>query len=102
MTDARLRTVTDFWYQHGCPEKMTLHVGGETITLVNGLPITPQKLAPEALSSHEVRRSIAGQPVRDNRTCSVCGTGFHSKREDALYCSSRCQKRAARYVRIGA
>lgn len=91
----------NLWCKHGCPEKMTIHVKstGETITLINGLPVRDEALKNPVLmrfATSQNPKARVTQPVRDNRVCLACQKGFYSKREDAKYCSARCQKRVRR------
>ena len=91
----------NLWMKHGCPERMVIHVKStkETITLIDGLPVCDNAENNPSLmrfSKAQKRESMVGQPVRDNRTCETCKKGFYSIREDAKYCSQRCQKRAKR------
>jgi len=91
----------DLWCKHGCPEKMTIRVQttGEVITLINGLPVTDNAETNPLFMRYPKAKNRglrAAQLVRDNRVCAACTKRFYSKREDAKYCSQRCQKRAKR------
>jgi len=91
----------DLWLRRGCPEKMTIHVRktGETITLINGLPVTDSgqnSLLLIRSSKPQNRESRVRQAVTDNRHCELCRNEFSSTRKDAKYCSPRCRQRAVR------
>ena len=72
--ESRDHILRDLWLKHGCPERMTIHVRktGETIRLINGLPVT------------------------DNRRCKICQSEFSSTRKDAKYCTPRCRQKVVR------
>ena len=38
---SRMTALANIWMKYGCPEKMTIHIRstGETITLIDGLPV---------------------------------------------------------------
>jgi hypothetical protein len=94
--ETRNDTYQALWCKYGCPEKMTIHVKttGETITLINGLPVTlngenkPLMMPTYKGKNRELRVT---QPVTDNCTCLACLKRFYSKRTDAKFCSSRCR-----------
>ena len=93
--------LANLWCKHGCPEKMTVHVrkSGETITLINGLPVTDNAgknpLLIRAFKAQK-RQTLPTLPVTDNCVCRSCLKAFHSKRADAKYCSARCRQKAKR------
>jgi hypothetical protein len=99
--ESRDHILRDLWLKHGCPERMTIHVRktGETIRLINGLPVTDNaKNSPLLMhiSKAQKRRLRVGQPVTDNRRCKICQSEFSSTRKDAKYCSPRCRQKAVR------
>jgi hypothetical protein len=99
--ESRDHILRDLWLKHGCPERMTIHVRktGETIRLINGLPVTDNaKISPLLMhvSKAQKRRLRVGQPVTDNRRCKICQSEFSSTRKDAKYCSPRCRQKAVR------
>ena len=71
-----MTVLANLWMQHGCPEKMTIHVKstGETITLINGMPLEP-----------EVRLT--------DRLCPVCSRRIPEGRKK--FCSDQCKGRSA-------
>jgi predicted nucleic acid-binding Zn ribbon protein len=99
--ESRAHILRDLWLKHGCPERMMIHVRktGETIQLVNGLPVT-DNAENSPLSMHtskaQKRRLRVGQPVTGNRRCKICQSKFSSIRKDAKYCSPRCRQKAVR------
>ena len=76
----RLNDLANQWCRHGCPEKMTIHVKstGETIVLINGLPLEPTVKTTES-------------------RCSVCSRPLPQGREK--YCSRTCSSRSAEETR---
>jgi hypothetical protein len=99
--ESRNMVFAKLWCEHGCPEKMTIHVKstGETITLIDGLPVTDNaEKNPSLMRFCKAQKPnlMVRQPVTDNRVCEACKNGFHSLREDAKYCSPRCRQKAKR------
>ena len=96
INNARDLQLSNLWCSRGCPERMTIRVKntGETINLLNGLPVTDNS-EKSALLERTYRKAkselIAIQAVTDNRTCKKCGKQFYSKRLDAKYCGDRCR-----------
>ena len=94
--ESRDHILRDLWLQHGCPERMTIHVRktGETIRLINGLPVTlTQENNPLSIigSKAKNRESIARQPVTLTRICKACRNEFSAQRKNAQFCSARCR-----------
>ena len=89
------------WMKHGCPEKMTIHLKstGETITLIDGLPVTLSAENNSALmptSKAQKGELIVRQAVTLTCICEVCKTEFQANRNKAKYCSPRCRQRSKR------
>ncbi len=87
--------------KYGSPEKMTIHVRstGETITLIDGLPVTDNAEKNPLLMRYckaQKRELRLPMPVTDNRRCETCQSAFSSIRKDAKYCSPRCRQKAIR------
>jgi hypothetical protein len=99
--ESRMTVFANLWCRYGCPERMKIHVKstGETITLINGLPVTDNaENNPLLMRSFKPknRELGVGQPVTDNCVCLACKRSFYSKRGDAKYCSARCRQKARR------
>ncbi len=93
--------LTDLWCKHGCPERMTIRVKstGETISLLNGLPVTltaEKKPVLMPTSKAQNRGLRVSMPVTLTRTCEGCRTQFQAARETARFCSMACRKRVNR------
>ena len=67
--ESRDHILRDLWLKPGCPERMTIRVQktGETIRLINGLPVTLTRL------------------------CKACRNEFSAQRKNAQFCSARCR-----------
>ncbi len=97
----RMSVLAGLWCKYGCPERMTIHVKrtGETITLLNGLPVTDNgkksDLFERALEAQK-RELRVRQPVTDNRVCERCKKAFFAVRQDSRFCSPRCRKASQR------
>ena len=94
--ESRDHILRDLWLKHGCPERMTIHVRktGETIRLLNGLPVTlTQENNPLSMSGSRAqnRESIVRQPVTLTRICRACRNEFSAQRKNAQFCSARCR-----------
>jgi hypothetical protein len=94
--ESRDHILRDLWLKNGCPERMTIHVHktGETIRLINGLPVTlTQENNPLSIggSKAQNRESIVGQPATLTRVCKSCRNEFSAQRKNAQFCSARCR-----------
>jgi hypothetical protein len=94
--ESRDHILRDLWLKHGCPERMTIHVRktGETIRLINGLPVTlTQENNPLTMSGSKAhnRESMVRQPVTLTRVCKACKNEFPAQRKNAQFCSQRCR-----------
>ena len=94
--ESRDHILGDLWLKHGCPERMTIHVRktGETIRLVNGLPVTlTQENKPLSIigSKAKKRESIVRRTVTLTRVCKACRNEFSAQRKNAQFCSARCR-----------
>jgi hypothetical protein len=97
--DSRNHILRDLWLEHGCPEKMTIHVRrtGETVKLLNGLAV----ITDNAKNNHLLMRSSkaqkcdlgAGQPVTLTCVCKACIDEFPAQRKNAQFCSAKCRVR---------
>ncbi len=90
--------LTGLWCKQGCPEKMTVHVKstGETIFLLNGLPVTltaEKKPLLVPTSKAKNRRLSLPMPCHANSHCEVCKTQFQAARKTARFCSERCRQK---------
>jgi hypothetical protein len=79
--DSRMTVLANLWMQHGCPEKMTIHVKktGETITLIDGMPLESEVKTTD-MPCVECGRPL---PVGNPKFCSVrCGRRHHHRLEN--------------------
>jgi len=92
----------NLWMQHGCPNKLTIHVREKTAILVNGAVTwlgTPEKL----VKRKKIEAELASPDIAISGTlnCERCGTPFVPLRVTGKFCSPRCRK-AAHKKRKGA
>jgi hypothetical protein len=98
---ARPRDLTNLWCQHGCPRKLSIHVGGKTIILIDGslMPNPEEREAPIINNLRgDAKASPVCLPVQGDAKgwCQVCGQQYPAVRSSGKYCSPRCRRAAYR------
>ena len=99
---SRGNVLANLWPQHGCPEKMTIHVKntGETIVLRDGLPVVGSPLEAPApvlqpiVGGDMCSAATSATPLH-SRLCESCSRQLPSQ-ASRRYCSKRCRWRAQR------
>ena len=88
----------NLWMRMGCPAKMTLHVGGKTIILIDGsltpdfVPVSGTKQRAEnapSVTSGYTRMDLSHLALY----CPICNRELKPKQR---YCSPRCRQAAKR------